>query len=331
MKSIRTLFLGAALLLSPAVQGQQTTTPQAQATGQQVQGTRLEDDPTFKRLSPEQQDWVRTMTNRTNAAIEQKDVNAIEQLKLDATKHQSNGMSVCGHIVDEGTFVDAASLSASSEEAIAIRWLDPKGTVVHTAIFTRRKRCVVKDGDTVDGKSILRAMSNSLAVSNQHALTAWEAEYWNSPAEQSKGGAPHRGVFIEFRFLVELDPRKASPLGSRDLSDGDKNRDFRWNDEQETLAVKPEVILASTAASSAPPKTSPSSCVAVAPKQGVFDKLKHHMEQTLKNQASKADAQIAKGTGGNVDAGVQDTTTTAVNQANQPDPCAPAKAQPSKQ
>jgi hypothetical protein len=55
MKNIRTLLITAALLPLSTVMGQQTTIPQTQGTGQQVQGTRLEDDPAFQRLSPEQQ------------------------------------------------------------------------------------------------------------------------------------------------------------------------------------------------------------------------------------------------------------------------------------
>ena len=329
MKALSTLLLTAALLPLSTVMGQQTTTPQPQeATGQQGPGARLEDDPAFQRLSPEQQDCLRRTTSRLNTGVDQKDISAIRQLKLDAAKHQIIGMSVCGHTVDEGTFVDAVTLNASSEEAIAIRWLDPKGTVVHSAIFTGRKRCVAKDGDTVDGKSILRALPNALAVSNQHGLNAWEAEYWNSPVEQGKGGAPHRGVFIENRLLVELDPHKASSPNIRSLSDQD--RDFRWNDEQESLALKPGVVLVS-AASPSSKSAVPSPCVAAPKQESVLGKLKRHVEQTLEKQAAKADAQIGKSTGGNVDAGLKDATTAAVNETNQPQPCSPSKGQANKQ
>jgi hypothetical protein len=69
-----------------------------------------------------------------------------------------------------------------------------------------------------------------------------------------------------------------------------------------------------------------------AKKASFLDKLKQHAERTLEKQTGKADADIAKGTKGNVDGGVQDTTTTAVNEADQPQPCTPpAKGQPAKQ
>ncbi len=58
-------------------------------------------------------------------------------------------------------------------------------------------------------------------------------------------------------------------------------------------------------------------------KPGVLDKLKAHAKRTLQKQAAKADAQVARQTGGNVDAGAQDATATALSQANQPKGCAP--------
>ncbi len=248
-KTMLVLLLAA---LPPAGTWADSTPPPASSAGGQVmqrppltQPGSLEDDPAFKRLAPEQQEWVRTTLNKVDTAIERKDIDALEQIRLDIAKGEILGMTLCGHAADEGTFVDADVQNASREEAFAIRWLGPRGTVVHSAVFTGRTRCVVTDGDTVDGRLVVRALPNSLAVSNQHAMTAWEAEYWNSPAEQGAGGTPHRGVFIENRFLTELDPQKASAVDSRDLTD--ESRDFRWNDEQETLAVKPEVVLAGQA------------------------------------------------------------------------------------
>ena len=75
----------------------------------------------------------------------------------------------------------------------------------------------------------------------------------------------------------------------------------------------------------------PSPCAVAAKKPGFFDKLKQHAKQALEKQAAKADAQIGKASKGNVDGGVKDATTTAVNQAEQQDPCPPAKTQPAKQ
>jgi hypothetical protein len=75
----------------------------------------------------------------------------------------------------------------------------------------------------------------------------------------------------------------------------------------------------------------PSPCAVTPKKPSFFDKLKQHAKQTLQKQADKADAQISKASKGNVDGGVKDATTNAVNQANPPDPCAPNKGQTPKQ
>jgi hypothetical protein len=220
-------------------------------------------------------------------------------------------------VIDAATFVDARAQNASHEEAQVIRWLDPKGTAVHSALAMGR--CVAKDGDTIDGKVIVRVLPNSLAVSSRHGLTAWEAEYRNLPFEQSVGGTPHRGIFNENRFVAELDPSKASEAGST----GGADPDFRWNEEQETLALKLGVVLVP------PPvnfsyRTAPPPCVAAPAKaSGVMAAVKKHLERTLEKQAAKADADITKNTKGDADAGLQDITTAGVNETNQPQPCTP--------
>jgi hypothetical protein len=171
----------------------------------------------------------------------------------------------------------------------------------------------------VDAKLVVRALPNSLAISNRHALVAWEAEYFNSAAEQSRGGTPHRGVFIENRFLTELDPHKASAAGSRDVTD--ETRDFRWNEAQETLSMKPGVVLA----------VATPTCAAAAPKkQSALGKLIKHAEHTVENQAARVDSTISKESGRNVDGGIADATTTAVNESNQPKPCTPASGKATK-
>jgi hypothetical protein len=75
----------------------------------------------------------------------------------------------------------------------------------------------------------------------------------------------------------------------------------------------------------------PSPCAVAAKKPGFFDRLKQHAKQTLQKQADKADAQISKASKGNVDGGVKDATTTAITQAEQQNPCPPAKGQYAKQ
>jgi hypothetical protein len=226
------------------------------------------------------------------------------------------GANLCGHVIDAGTFVDARAQNASHEDAWVIRWLDPKGTAVHSALGMGR--CVVKDGDTIDGKVIVRVLPNSLAVSNRHALTGWEAEYWNYPGEQAH--TPHRGAFSDGRFITELDPSKASELGST----ADAEPDFRWNEEQETLVLKPGVVLIPPPVHFAYQPAAPPPCVAAPAKaSGVMAAVKKQLERTLEKQAAKGDADITRNTKGGADAGLQDITTAAVNDANQSQPCTP--------
>jgi hypothetical protein len=52
------------------------------------------------------------------------------------------------------------------------------------------------------------------------------------------GGPSLRGIFNENRFVTELDPDKASEQGGASAADPD----FRWNEEQETLMVKPSLL-----------------------------------------------------------------------------------------
>jgi hypothetical protein len=235
------------------------------------------------------------------------------------------GTSFCGHVIDAGTFVDAHAENASRDEAFVMRWLDAESSV-HSVLYAGR--CVAKDADTIDGKVIFRVLPNSLALSDRHGLTAWEAEYWGDAGERARGVTPHRGVFSDNRFIAELDRSKASEPGRTETSD--VSRDFQWNQELETLALKPGVTLIPAPPHYAYQASSTSPCAAVPAKQSFLDKLKRHAEQTLERQAGRADAQISKGTKGGVDGGVQDTTTATINQANQPSPCGPAKGQGAK-
>jgi hypothetical protein len=72
-----------------------------------------------------------------------------------------------------------------------------------------------------------------------------------------------------------------------------------------------------------------STCVVVPKKKGWLATAKKQLEKMAKAQAAKADAEIGKATKDKVDPGVQDTTTSAIDQATQPQPCPPAK--PAKQ
>lgn len=149
--------------------------------------------------------WTKAMTDAILDAVAKRDRAAIAQIILDYAKRVAMGMNACGHAIDEGTVFDTAASNASQELAIVVRWLDPKSTSMHSAVFTGHQRCVAMDGATVDGKSIVRVLPNSLGISGKHAMVAFEAEYRNSPAEAKPGVVPHRGIFIEHLFLAELD------------------------------------------------------------------------------------------------------------------------------
>src|SRR5262249_35125541 len=127
---------------------------------------------------------------------------------------------------------------------------------------------------------------------------------------------------------AEIDPSKSSDAGS--AGNANAEPDFRWNEERETIDLKPGVVLVPPPLHyTYQPASSP--CAAAPAKPSLFDKLKRRAEQTLQREANKADAQISKGTKGNVDGGVGDNAGTVINQADQQNPCAPAKGPATKQ
>lgn len=198
----KTFFLLGALLAPPAIRAQTPSpttqqNPSAPATAQPARPANLDDDPEFKKLSPEQKAWVRQMTERLNKAVNDKDTAAIDQLTQEAAKHQQ----------------ESASANA----------------VPHYVYQANA--------------------SNNSATTN---------------------------------------PPPANPASS-------------------------------------------SPCAVAPKKPGFLDKLKQHAQRTLEAQAGKADAKINKASKGNVDAGVKDTATSAVNDANQTAPCPPVKGQSAKQ
>jgi hypothetical protein len=148
----------------------------------------LDEDPRFKRLSPAEQAWVRAMTNKLHTAIEQKDTQALDKLQLEVAQRDLDGTKFCGdHVIGQGTLLVALALDDSrKEEAFVARWLEPERDGIHSAVFTRG-RCITSDGAIVDGKRISKILPNSLAISSQHGLVAYEALYFDHPA-----GGPSR-------------------------------------------------------------------------------------------------------------------------------------------
>jgi hypothetical protein len=227
-KKLNRILFVAGLLLSQAVEGQQTTQPLPQATGNQVQPDRLKDDLGFQRLSPEQQDWYMVLTDRHDEAYLRGDTKAIEQVQRELirelTQHQLVGAIFCGdQAFTEATFLDGAASNADrGETAYVARWLDrtPGSALVHSAVFTAT-RCISRDFETVDGKIIVQIVGDSLTVGKSPAI-AFEAEYFNHPDEASGGGRRHRGVFVNRRFAFELDQSKFHwNLGGRADTDAD--------------------------------------------------------------------------------------------------------------
>ncbi len=240
-KSIITLALSFTLLLAPAMNGQNQSGTQLAGpqTYPSFHSDRLEDDPGFRRLTLAGQERVRKMTQRLHAAIEQHDVRAIDQLRRDLIHYQLTGATFCGgHVVDESTHLDEFAPSEIGN-AFLVRWVDPEraSSFVHTAVFTGN-RCVALDGDMIEGKKIAKILPNALAVSQKNGFVAYEALYADQ-ASNAGGPQPYRlGVFIENRFLTDIDPKKVAPIDAVDAS-----RDFRWRKDQELLDVKPEIIL----------------------------------------------------------------------------------------
>jgi len=240
------IFLLLALSLPSVIWAQSAKPRSANGSPQAAQPQQglvesLENDPEYKRLSPERQAWVRAMTTRLETATNQHDIRALEQLKLEVAQRELTGTKFCGGlVVNEGTFVDAF-VSKEPYQAFAVRWLDREpGTAVHTAIFTSGGRCVVKDGDVLEGDKSITRILPKLAVSGKYGFVAYEA-FFLSPSELAAGSTPHRAVFIENRFLTELDPHKASAPFS--LSVNDEELDFRWNDDPVRVELKPGLAL----------------------------------------------------------------------------------------
>jgi len=250
-------FLIAVMLAGASGFAQQSTSPptaqnqsppQQQTNGQEGQLNAdpddLKNDPDFQRLSPAQQDWVRSMTNKLHSAIEQKDLRVLDQLKLEAAQKQLIGTKFCGeHIFSQATFLDALALSDSrKDEAFVARWLEPEhgSGEVHSAVFTG-SRCIARDGDTLDGRRISRILPNSLAIGNQNGLVAYEALYFDDQAQSPIPTTDiRRGIFIENRFLIDLDARKASALHDP----RDEDRDFWWSPGKERIQMRFGVVVA---------------------------------------------------------------------------------------
>ena len=354
MKTTNLLLLVALWVNSSRLTAQSQDQPrpqrgQPQASGHEVPPipNALEDDPNFKRLSPEAQYWVRTLTKELHEAIEQRGIKGLDQFKLAVAQGELEGAKFCGErIFGQWTFVAAVALNESrKEEVFVARWLEHDGGSrgVHSAVFTER-RCIASDGDIVDGKRISKILPKSLVVSGQNGLVAYEALYFDHPAAGPEMPQfVHRGVFIENRFLVELDLRKGS-VPNRPVKDED--RDFWWNDQQERLDMRSGVVLDPVAAlvvplqakeylrqQSAPAQTGQAATVA-APKPGCAEapkaertRIGFHLPRFVQNTIHKTARKNAKKYGVQADPKApSDAIKKAQKAKAQPCPAVPATA-----
>ena len=227
MKRISTrLIFAATLLLSSAAWGQEQYPPL-------LQKERLDDDPTFQQLSQENQTWVKRLTDRIYLAANDWELKALQRQYLDFTRSQFIGRQFCNHTFTQATYLDAVRTN-SGTRAFAVRWLDPEPgtTIVHTALSTD-SRCVVRDGDLIDGKRIFRVLPNSLAISHQDGLVAYEALYSDPADDITPGHSYRRGVFIDKRFVADIEPQSLTASPDEDAFD------FWWREDLERLEISP--------------------------------------------------------------------------------------------
>jgi len=72
----------------------QSTTPAPPSTQQPAKpAASLEDDPTFKRLPPDEQAWVKQILERAHKAMENQDFAALDQIKQDINEHQAAALA----------------------------------------------------------------------------------------------------------------------------------------------------------------------------------------------------------------------------------------------
>src|SRR5579871_4229800 len=85
MKRKTLLLLISALLLPLAARAQTATSQPVEQAHKMTTG--LDEDPGFKRLSPEEQAWTKSIFERLDKAIADKDLAAIDQIKRETAQH----------------------------------------------------------------------------------------------------------------------------------------------------------------------------------------------------------------------------------------------------
>jgi hypothetical protein len=329
MKTI--IFLALAASLPALIRGQNARAQWPPQATRSVQGPQArsgdtgQDDLVFPDSSLEDEGWARSTALARNPG-DLRAMKAFLQLKFKMAQRDLAGTKFCGeHVVNGATFVDEIAESAHGM-AFALRWLDREpGITVHTAITTSMGRCVAIDGLTLrDGKSILAVMPNSLAISSQHGLIAYEAEYSPSRSGNFNGGGIHRGLFVEDHWVADLDSQKASPPFGLALDDA--GVDFRWGVADEKLEIKPGVAIVSV--TQAPPAR-PSAQTAVPQAQRPAASPTPASRQSAQNACDASKTPARKPRFGGV--ALPDSVTKALQKLQSPCPVGPASGQGAKQ
>jgi hypothetical protein len=226
------------------------------------------------------------------------------------------GKSIGGVVFSAKTRIEAMALNSKKEAVFIARWPDARG-VERAAVFTRQ-RLVAAEGQVVDDKYIGSLVDAKVAISDAGQV-AYSAIYADNLAAADIGSGV--GIFVEKRLVFRLDSG-AIPA----FSVGDYGYVYIDGLGGGMPYAPTPVPAFPPAAVAAGRDGKPAPCAAPPPKKpGLLEKLKQHGERTLEKQAGTADKAITKDTGGNVDAGAQDTTTAAVNASNQPQTCTAAK------
>jgi hypothetical protein len=163
---------------------------------------------------------------------------AAGQLLFDAVKPRLIGKTFCGSAFTQETHLDAVETNPSAQ-VFAVRG-SIRRAARHLSIppYSPKSGALSMTVISWTASAFLRVLPNSLAVSYSRGLVAYEAIYFDSANDGKSIPANRRGVFIEDRFLLDLDPQKAS-------SSRERNRpDFWFGFLSDRLEVRPEVRMA---------------------------------------------------------------------------------------
>jgi len=109
------------------------------------------------------------------------------------------GANIGGYVFDSNTKVDAIALSDAGGVAFTAHRQNEGNGRDQTAVLTK-ERLVAREGQTVDGKILVRIATAVVAINNVGQV-AYEALYTDSPH-----GKLHGGIFVDNHFSTEFEP-----------------------------------------------------------------------------------------------------------------------------